>query len=105
MLYHPLTSSTSTLSLPSPLPIFSGAGDLGFHEIDVPAVRFVGPELQIGLRHMDLRIREIAFPAIAHQSPAIDRKSTRLNSSHSQITYAVFCLNKKNNHTKKVKEK
>src|SRR5256886_6675219 len=26
----------------------------------------------------------------------IDRKSTRLNSSHSQISYAVFCLTKKN---------
>src|SRR2546430_9064532 len=28
-----------------------------------------------------------------------DRKSTRLNSSHSQISYAVFCLKKKNNKT------
>src|SRR2546430_17724018 len=28
-------------------------------------------------------------------SPALDRKSTRLNSSHSQISYAVFCLKKK----------
>src|SRR5256886_9426001 len=28
----------------------------------------------------------------------IDRKSTRLNSSHSQISYAVFCLKKKNNY-------
>src|SRR5689334_23568610 len=27
-----------------------------------------------------------------------DRKSTRLNSSHSSISYAVFCLKKKNNH-------
>src|SRR2546427_8933734 len=27
-----------------------------------------------------------------------DRKSTRLNSSHSQISYAVFCLKKKNKH-------
>src|SRR5688572_31052372 len=27
--------------------------------------------------------------------PAQDRKSTRLNSSHSQISYAVFCLKKK----------
>src|SRR2546427_4808273 len=27
-----------------------------------------------------------------------DRKSTRLNSSHSQISYAVFCLKKKNNY-------
>src|SRR5438270_9106329 len=30
-----------------------------------------------------------------------DRKSTRLNSSHSQISYAVFCLKKKKNKTKK----
>src|SRR2546427_1258058 len=28
-----------------------------------------------------------------------DRKSTRLNSSHSQISYAVFCLKKKNKQT------
>src|SRR5258707_7480134 len=27
----------------------------------------------------------------------IDRKSTRLNSSHANISYAVFCLKKKNN--------
>src|SRR3712207_7378582 len=27
-----------------------------------------------------------------------DRKSTRLNSSHANISYAVFCLKKKNNH-------
>src|SRR2546430_13212298 len=27
----------------------------------------------------------------------LDRKSTRLNSSHSQISYAVFCLKKKKN--------
>src|SRR5688572_32417638 len=27
-----------------------------------------------------------------------DRKSTRLNSSHSQISYAVFCLKKKTHH-------
>src|SRR3712207_8561684 len=29
-------------------------------------------------------------------SPATDRKSTRLNSSHANISYAVFCLKKKN---------
>ena len=29
------------------------------------------------------------------QTPATDRKSTRLNSSHDQISYAVFCLKKK----------
>ena len=29
----------------------------------------------------------------------IDRKSTRLNSSHALISYAVFCLKKKTNHS------
>src|SRR5438270_4743015 len=32
-------------------------------------------------------------------SPGRDRKSTRLNSSHSQISYAVFCLKKKKKYT------
>src|SRR2546430_11796793 len=31
--------------------------------------------------------------------PQEDRKSTRLNSSHSQISYAVFCLKKKKHNT------
>src|SRR5205814_6059701 len=31
--------------------------------------------------------------------PPVDRKSTRLNSSHLGISYAVFCLKKKNHHT------
>src|SRR3712207_8071154 len=30
-------------------------------------------------------------------APLRDRKSTRLNSSHANISYAVFCLKKKNN--------
>src|SRR5258707_2787029 len=30
-------------------------------------------------------------------TPVEDRKSTRLNSSHANISYAVFCLKKKNN--------
>src|SRR2546430_4822134 len=33
--------------------------------------------------------------------PHRDRKSTRLNSSHSQISYAVFCLKKKKKETKR----
>src|SRR2546430_11172716 len=33
----------------------------------------------------------VGYSVMAHQ----DRKSTRLNSSHSQISYAVFCLKKK----------
>src|SRR2546427_9424783 len=33
--------------------------------------------------------------AVAQEVEIVDRKSTRLNSSHSQISYAVFCLKKK----------
>src|SRR5207247_9565181 len=32
----------------------------------------------------------------SRRAPATDRKSTRLNSSHEGISYAVFCLKKKN---------
>src|SRR2546427_9259540 len=35
------------------------------------------------------------YVAASFTSMAADRKSTRLNSSHSQISYAVFCLKKK----------
>src|SRR3712207_8804346 len=31
-----------------------------------------------------------------HPAPHVDRKSTRLNSSHANISYAVFCLKKTN---------
>src|SRR2546430_13117041 len=36
-------------------------------------------------------------PTAPSRSTLPDRKSTRLNSSHSQISYAVFCLKKKKN--------
>src|SRR2546430_4564638 len=39
----------------------------------------------------------ISFCIVAVTSGLRDRKSTRLNSSHSQISYAVFCLKKKKN--------
>src|SRR3712207_7134632 len=35
--------------------------------------------------------------AQVHHGRAVDRKSTRLNSSHANISYAVFCLKKKKN--------
>src|SRR2546430_3968163 len=42
--------------------------------------------------HMQLLCQTVA-PYVKRR----DRKSTRLNSSHSQISYAVFCLKKKKN--------
>src|SRR6266853_2902703 len=42
----------------------------------------------------ETRAAEPLLRALASRHPG-DRKSTRLNSSHSQISYAVFCLKKK----------
>src|SRR2546430_12869332 len=43
-------------------------------------------------RDMDVGRARVQGRRIGHRE---DRKSTRLNSSHSQISYAVFCLKKK----------
>src|SRR2546430_5090093 len=50
---------------------------------------------EIGLHRVleKIEVCEVVFVAVAEQR--LDRKSTRLNSSHSQISYAVFCLKKK----------
>src|SRR3712207_8744273 len=53
----------------------------------------VGLVLEQGVRHhLDL----VEAHALAEGGQ--DRKSTRLNSSHANISYAVFCLKKKNIH-------
>src|SRR3712207_7637770 len=49
--------------------------------------------LEEAARVADLgRVGQFAAPDAAH---GLDRKSTRLNSSHANISYAVFCLKKK----------
>src|SRR2546430_5579522 len=44
---------------------------------------------------ISIRRRERFFKSWSLEIATTDRKSTRLNSSHSQISYAVFCLKKK----------
>src|SRR5687768_18266471 len=56
--------------------------------VTVEQVRCVGA--QLGHQDLDQRPQR-------HQGVHADRKSTRLNSSHGYISYAVFCLKKKNN--------
>src|SRR2546427_1005432 len=60
--------------------------------------------VEAGLRdaavHQDADERARLHHRVAHVArqvllQPVDRKSTRLNSSHSQISYAVFCLKKK----------
>src|SRR2546422_8258071 len=69
---------------------------------------FRSPEpelLEPGARRPDARVAPLgqhdAFPRAARpvvQALRQDRKSTRLNSSHGYISYAVFCLKKKKIH-------
>src|SRR3712207_8044265 len=45
--------------------------------------------------HLDGKVYSILREPGEMVSPQTDRKSTRLNSSHANISYAVFCLKKK----------
>src|SRR6266446_4511008 len=82
---HPLRAGTSA--------------PLGCHALLLPlAERDVGVDLPL-LQRCEVRLRPI--PGVRQQ----DRKSTRLNSSHLVISYAVFCLKKKKKKNKKHKYK
>src|SRR3712207_8558782 len=67
-------------------------------------LRRVGQQLTRIVRHghvgIDRRIRFWEWLDHASSQLAIDRKSTRLNSSHANISYAVFCLKTKTNLTR-----
>src|SRR5690606_41943652 len=55
------------------------------------------------LRADGARVRtDAAAPEVRHRAHAEDRKSTRLNSSHVKISYAVFCLKKQKKHNVQV---
>src|SRR3712207_7098179 len=45
-----------------------------------------------------------ARPAVGRRRGGVDRKSTRLNSSHANISYAVFCLKKKHRDRRRSEE-
>src|SRR3712207_8720152 len=68
------------------------------------ASRSLGRSLRIfkgemkGMKDDDVRTKDAAKTSPVRGEvlpPATDRKSTRLNSSHAHISYAVFCLNNK----------
>src|SRR5690606_39807253 len=97
------TTELYTLSLHDALPIFINADQQ--HSLDVALAQL--PVLQRMLAAMPLAIFNpelsqdlIWHPDTENEAEAIllnwgDRKSTRLNSSHVKISYAVFCLKKK----------
>src|SRR5688572_32761663 len=59
-----------------------------------------GRSLPSGSGHKPGHRRRVCVRGTASERRScVDRKSTRLNSSHSQISYAVFCLKKKKKNT------
>src|SRR5207245_8050008 len=50
------------------------------------------PTRLLAISHKDLGADELAARLRSSDPPIIDRKSTRLNSSHGSISYAVFCF-------------
>src|SRR3712207_8219494 len=86
------TTEIYTLSLHDALPIYRQPGQAPGAAVLRPvvlhlAVLHVEPQ-HVGPGHL---VQHGAEPPVAEE----DRKSTRLNSSHANISYAVFCLKKK----------
>src|SRR5256886_10824634 len=85
------TTEIYTLSLHDALPISDGVG-----ADDQPAEALVehADDARVGLDEAHL-LDGVRRQPVHERTQGGDRKSTRLNSSHSQISYAVFCLKKK----------
>src|SRR5690606_41098246 len=91
------TSVVYTLSLHDALPIYV-LHDLKTLDFD-PAVRGIGVVISGHSHKPGIERRgEVLYLNPGSAGPrrfSLDRKSTRLNSSHVKISYAVFCLKKK----------
>src|SRR3712207_8513399 len=86
--------------------LFRSAQRVGAHDLEIVDVEEQQPEQHEGrCRHaadgpVHRTITCVISPVISRSS-AGDRKSTRLNSSHANISYAVFCLKKKKSNTQR----
>src|SRR5947209_14289722 len=89
------TTEIYTLSLHDALPIFPGSPVAVDRLVLVAAVADLGAQSVHDLRAVVADVGDVR-PALAALLSRADRKSTRLNSSHANISYAVFCLKKKN---------
>src|SRR5947209_15996206 len=105
MLYdHPATTDVYTLSLHDALPILAMvvrtiASEIpNFEKLELPPVL---KDVIMNKRGLVLVVggtgsgKSTTLAAMIDYRNSRDRKSTRLNSSHANISYAVFCLKKK----------
>src|SRR3712207_7706366 len=82
------TTEIYTLSLHDALPIF----------LSSPKLTSLVHDRHLRLNSPDPERLQL-IPSLAWFGISLDRKSTRLNSSHANISYAVFCLKKKKKNT------
>src|SRR3712207_7067245 len=94
------TTEIYTLSLHDALPISHRQQ----RDVD-PSLAEQGHRVgQVGVAR-DVQAVFAALDQVADRGGVRDRKSTRLNSSHANISYAVFCLKKKQTHLTKLQRK
>src|SRR3712207_8756023 len=87
----PYTTLFRSLALPAAPRELDGGLD---RDVAAPAALPLGFNLFLGGH----RVVEVHGADLIHPVGEGDRKSTRLNSSHANISYAVFCLKKKKNY-------
>src|SRR5690349_23497272 len=99
----PATTQIYTLSLHDALPIFELAAeqllvsrDLRLDGVAVSDAVLEALLAELHLFEVTLETARLALGLLRDGVEDRDRKSTRLNSSHVEISYAVFCLKKKN---------
>src|SRR5690242_20938665 len=86
-----------TLSLHDALPIFQKYQGMEGH---APKLDTLGGTAWVKVKkRVKAELRSMATELLQLYAQRRDRKSTRLNSSHMSISYAVFCLKKKKNNT------
>src|SRR5207249_8168389 len=102
---YPPTTESYTLSLHDALPICERVA--GSSMPDTPTTKYAkSGDVHIAYQVVGDGPNDLVFVPgwVSHveyawEDPFLDRKSTRLNSSHVSISYAVFCLKKKTKRT------
>src|SRR5687768_18328273 len=89
------TSHIYPLSLHDALPICVAFGEIHFAAVAGRNQRRTRVDVPVTVNAFDRRCRARLTVEKAVAVDVFDRKSTRLNSSHGYISYAVFCLKKK----------
>src|ERR1035441_10723107 len=86
--------------LPHPYPVFHRPRAQGSSRIRLCAYHLLQLPSKREVRLMTNKLAETLWGRLSTCGRLADRKSTRLNSSHLGISYAVFCLKKKQNKNK-----